>query len=257
MPQKPLYTVVLPAAGIGKRMQSVTPKQYLVIAGKTILEHTIHTLLSHPAIHQVIVVLNAQDDIFHTLDIAKNQRVTTTVGGKERADSVLAGLKKLKTNEQWVLVHDAARPCVQLDDISKLLALAEQGDIGGILASPVRDTMKRSDKQNNILHTESREHLWHALTPQFFLTEQLKLALVSAEQQQLNITDEASAMESMNYPVKLVEGKSSNLKVTQPEDLQLAEFYLTQFAKQQRPQQAPHQRTSVQQDEQKEKQDNQ
>jgi 2-C-methyl-D-erythritol 4-phosphate cytidylyltransferase len=232
MSSKPLYSVVLPAAGIGKRMQSTTPKQYLTMGSKSILEHTLNTLLTHAQIKQVIVVLNPQDNRFANMSIAKDPRVKTTIGGKERSDSVLAGINQLDDNEKWVLVHDAARPCVQHRDISQLLAIAEQGDTGGILACQVRDTMKRSDTQQNILRTESRQNLWHALTPQFFIAADLKQALNRAAQQKLNITDEASAMEAMGYPVKLIEGKSSNLKVTQPEDLTLAEFYLQQFSKQ-------------------------
>jgi 2-C-methyl-D-erythritol 4-phosphate cytidylyltransferase len=232
MSSKPLYSVVLPAAGIGKRMQSTTPKQYLTMGSKSILEHTLNTLLTHAQIKQVIVVLNPQDNRFANMSIAKDPRVKTTIGGKERSDSVLAGINQLDDNEKWVLVHDAARPCVQHRDISQLLAIAEQGDTGGILAYQVRDTMKRSDTQQNILRTESRQNLWHALTPQFFIAADLKQALNRAAQQKLNITDEASAMEAMGYPVKLIEGKSSNLKVTQPEDLTLAEFYLQQFSKQ-------------------------
>ncbi|MCF2950452.1 2-C-methyl-D-erythritol 4-phosphate cytidylyltransferase [Paraglaciecola aquimarina] len=228
MSSKSLYSVVLPAAGIGKRMLSEIPKQYLTIAGRTIIEHTISVLLKHPQIRRVIVVLNPEDAIFNTLPIAQNPKVETTIGGKERADSVLAGLQHLDEQEQWGLVHDAARPCLSLNDISKLIAIAEQGDIGGILASRVRDTMKRSDTSNTILHTESRENLWHALTPQFFNLTELKYALETAKNDKALITDEASAIEYIGKPVKLIEGQASNLKVTQPEDLLLAEFYLTQ-----------------------------
>lgn len=228
MSSVPSYSVVLPAAGIGKRMLSELPKQYLPIAGITIIEHTITKLLSHPQIRRVVVVLSENDSIFHTLPIAQNNQVETTVGGKERADSVLAGLQYLSSQEKWVLVHDAARPCLNLDDLTNLLALAKQGEIGGILACRVRDTMKRSNMDKTIHKTESREDLWHALTPQFFLLDQLKFALEKADKDDALITDEASAIEYINKTVLLVEGLASNIKVTQPEDLLLAEFYLAQ-----------------------------
>jgi 2-C-methyl-D-erythritol 4-phosphate cytidylyltransferase len=224
----PTYSVVLPAAGIGKRMLSELPKQYLPIASSTIIEHTISKLLNHPQIKRVVVVLSPSDSIFNTLPIAQHDQVETTIGGKERADSVLAGLQHLAGQDKWVLVHDAARPCLHLDDLTNLLALAEQGEIGGILACRVRDTMKRANTDKTIHKTESREDLWHALTPQFFLLDQLKYALEKANKDNALITDEASAIEYINKTVLLVEGRASNIKVTQPEDLLLAEFYLAQ-----------------------------
>ncbi|MGJ8681254.1 2-C-methyl-D-erythritol 4-phosphate cytidylyltransferase [Paraglaciecola sp.] len=228
MSSKSLYSVVVPAAGVGKRMLSELPKQYLTIAKRTLIEHTILRLLEHPKIKRVLIVLNPEDKVFKTLPIAQHPKVETTLGGKERADSVLAGLQYLPNDEQWVLVHDAARPCLALEDLTKLLALAEQSETGGILATRVRDTMKRSDSNKTVLQTESRENLWHALTPQFFKLDELKFALEKANQENQTITDEASAIEYIGKPVKLVEGHASNLKVTQPEDLLLAEFYLTQ-----------------------------
>lgn len=229
----PQYNVVVPAAGIGKRMQAGCPKQYLKIAGKTIIEHTLEKLLQHPSIKQIIVVLSAHDHAFKQLNIAAHPAIRTVLGGDERCDSVLAGLNALPQDEQWVLVHDAARPCITLSDLTTLLELAKHGSVGGILATPVRDTMKRSQAQADglprfIQQTESRENLWHALTPQFFKLPLLKLALNTAINQQILITDEASAIESIGEKVILVEGKASNIKITQPEDLLLAEFYLSQ-----------------------------
>jgi 2-C-methyl-D-erythritol 4-phosphate cytidylyltransferase len=229
----PRYNVVVPAAGIGKRMQADCPKQYLKIAGKTVIEHTLNNLLKHPSINQVIVVLNAQDQTFKQLSIADHPAIKTVLGGKERCDSVLAGLNFLSQDEQWVLVHDAARPCLAQTDLTALLQLAELGNKGGILATPVRDTMKRGQSskcgsQQIVKHTESRENLWHALTPQFFQLAVLKQALEYAMDQQALITDEASAVELLGKEVVLIAGKASNIKITQPEDLLLAEFYLTQ-----------------------------
>lgn len=227
------FTVVVPAAGIGKRMGASCPKQYLPIAGKSIIEHTLSNLLAHPQIGQVVVVLHPEDSYFKQLDIAADPRITLVSGGDERSDSVLAGLNRVDMDEHWVLVHDAARPCLHHQDLSQLLQLAEQGETGGILATPVRDTMKRADQQGKVLKTESREHLWHALTPQFFPLAQLIAALSKAQAQQVPITDEASAIEFSGGQVKLVEGRASNIKVTQPEDLQLATYYLTRSCQQQ------------------------
>ena len=227
------YSVVVPAAGIGKRMQADCPKQYLHIAGKTIIEHTLTNLLAHNQVKRVIVVLNPNDKLFAQLPIANHPKIEVVVGGQERCDSVLAGLNYLPEDEGWVLVHDAARPCLAKSDLTALLQLANQGNTGGILATPVRDTMKRAvtikmRQQNFVKHTESRENLWHALTPQFFNCATLRRALNEAIKQNAKITDEASAIEHLGEKVILVEGRASNIKITQPEDLLLAEFYLTQ-----------------------------
>ncbi|MFT5676784.1 MAG: 2-C-methyl-D-erythritol 4-phosphate cytidylyltransferase [Paraglaciecola sp.] len=220
------YTVVVPAAGVGKRMLADRPKQYLHIAGKTLLEHTLENLYRHPKINRVVVVLNPQDPYFAQLPIANAEWLDIVDGGEQRCDSVLAGLNSVSSSQSWVLVHDAARPCFEHGDLDKLLHLADSGEVGGILASPVRDTMKRSDKLGVVLHTEPRTNLWHALTPQFFPLLQLRNALEQALQDQLEITDEASAIEYCGGQVILIEGSSNNIKVTRPEDLQLAEFYL-------------------------------
>jgi 2-C-methyl-D-erythritol 4-phosphate cytidylyltransferase len=219
MPLLPQYSVVVPAAGVGKRMRTDCPKQYLCIAGKTIIEHTITNLLKHKA--------------FARLTIASHPCIEVVEGGQERCDSVLAGLNHLPNDEEWVLVHDAARPCFSSTDLTSLLQLAELGCTGGILATPVRDTMKRAvnlkmNGQNIVKQTESRDNLWHALTPQFFKLASLKKALNEANKQNTNITDEASAIELLGEKVMLVESCASNIKITQPEDLLLAEFYLTQ-----------------------------
>lgn len=233
MPSLSQYSVVVPAAGIGTRMKTDCPKQYLHIAGKTVIEHTLTNLLEHNQVQRVIVVLHPNDLLFAQLPIARHPCVEVVKGGQERCDSVLAGLNYLPDNEEWVLVHDAARPCFTSIDLSALLQLAEQGSIGGILATPVRDTMKRAasvkvNGQNMVHQTESRENLWHALTPQLFRLNTLKKALNTAIERKINITDEASAIEMLGEKVMLVEGCASNIKITQPEDLLLAEFYLTQ-----------------------------
>lgn len=220
------YSVVVPAAGVGKRMQANKPKQYLELAGKTILEHTLERLLSHPAINNIYLALGVDDPYFQQLKIATHPNIIRVDGGKERSDSVLSALNAMPQNHQWVLVHDAARPCLTHQDLDKLLALATD-NTGGILATRVRDTMKRSDNLDQVLHTESRDNLWHALTPQFFPLEQLRTALQQALSRGVEVTDEASAIEWAGGEVKLVEACASNIKITKPEDLQLAEFYLT------------------------------
>ncbi|MBC8949827.1 MULTISPECIES: 2-C-methyl-D-erythritol 4-phosphate cytidylyltransferase [Xenorhabdus] len=241
---------LIPAAGIGSRMKSECPKQYLKVAGKTILEHTLAALFEHPRIQRVIIALNPADTQFAQLPIASDPRITTVIGGEERADSVLAGLDYLAglptDRTIWVLVHDAARPCLHRNDLDSLLRIIDHNvgspDIcGGLLASPVRDTMKRmvslpvaeSSTINHTLiaHTVDRNGLWHALTPQLFPLQLLRDCLIKALADQACITDESSALEHCGYRPMLINGRADNIKVTQPEDLALAEFYLSQKAK--------------------------
>ncbi|ATM84691.1 MULTISPECIES: 2-C-methyl-D-erythritol 4-phosphate cytidylyltransferase [Yersinia] len=223
----PEVIAVLPAAGIGSRMQADCPKQYLTAGGKTIIEHAISSLLDHPQIQQIIVVIHPQDTQFSTLPIAQDSRIRVVHGGEQRADSVMAGLQAAG-QAGWVLVHDAARPCLHRDDLDQLLSIMRHSKVGGILAAPVRDTMKRSEAGvQAIAHTVDRQALWHALTPQLFPLELLKLCLSRALQEGAVVTDEASALEHCGYHPLLVSGRSDNIKVTRPEDLALAEFYLT------------------------------
>lgn len=218
-------TAIVPAAGIGSRMGADCPKQYLTLAGKTILEHTLGCLLSHPAIARVIVALAPHDRWFETLAVAADPRVLRVEGGSERAYSVLNALHVVEG--KWVLVHDAARPCLTQGDLDALIASAMACD-GAILGSRVRDTMKRTDGAGNIVATVEREQLWHALTPQMFPTGTLKRALEEGLALGALITDEASAMERAGFTVKMVEGRADNIKVTRPEDLSLAELFLQQ-----------------------------
>lgn len=218
-------TAIVPAAGIGSRMGANCPKQYLTLAGKTILEHTLGCLLSHPAIARVIVALAPHDGWFEQLAVAADPRILRVEGGIERAYSVLNALHVAQG--KWVLVHDAARPCLCHGDLDKLIATAMACD-GAILGSRVRDTMKRTDGAGNIVATVEREQLWHALTPQMFPTGTLKRALEEGLALGALITDEASAMERAGFTVKMVEGRADNIKVTRPEDLSLAELFLQQ-----------------------------
>ncbi|MCW0507462.1 2-C-methyl-D-erythritol 4-phosphate cytidylyltransferase [Aeromonas piscicola] len=220
-------TAIVPAAGIGSRMGADCPKQYLQLAGQTILEHTLGALLSHPAIARVIVALAPHDRWFDALPVAADPRVLRVEGGAERAFSVLNALHVAEGG--WVLVHDAARPCLTHGDLDRLIATAIQCG-GAILGSRVRDTMKRSDAMGNILGTIDREQLWHALTPQMFPTHTLLRALEEGLALGATITDEASAMERAGFTVRMVEGRADNIKVTRPEDLSLAGLFLSQQA---------------------------
>lgn len=220
---------VVPAAGVGSRMQADRPKQYLKLLGKTVLEHTVSKLLAHPKVSKVVVAVSEDDPYFSTLALANHPQVIRVNGGKERADSVLSALNYICKHEvsEWVLVHDAARPCFTEQDVTRLIECAENHSVGAILAAPVRDTMKRSDEQQNIDHTVERSNLWHALTPQMFRTQPLREALIDGLASKANITDEASAFERLNLSPALVNGRADNIKITQPEDLALAEFYLS------------------------------
>lgn len=227
----PRIVAVIPAAGVGSRMQADRPKQYLKLGEKTILEHTTESLLSHPKIERVVIAISANDAYFDSLHLS-SKRITVVEGGKERADSVLNGIASLSENT-WALVHDAARPCIEEADITALLDVMHNDDVvGGILASPVRDTMKRALATNDsveiIAHTEERTNLWHALTPQLFPAGLLKQALQDGLEKGANITDEASAMELAGHKVAMISGSPANIKVTHPADLPLAEFYLRQ-----------------------------
>ena len=232
--EQPIYAIV-PAAGVGSRMKADLPKQYLKLSGQTILECTVLKLLSHQLIDKVIVAVSQSDPYFATLSIAKHPNVIRVDGGNERADSVLSGLEYLisENDKSWALVHDAARPCVSIEDIDRLIFEVFESGRGGILAAPVRDTMKRGNGHHCIKETVERSDLWHALTPQMFPAKQLKDSLFKAMQAGVNITDEASAMEWSGYLPKLVLGRMDNLKVTQPEDLALAEYYLSKEIKEQ------------------------
>lgn len=231
------FAVVVPAAGVGKRMKSRCPKQYLKLAGETILEHTVNRLLDHSMIDKVIIALGDADEYIKDTSLFEHSNVELVIGGKERVDSVLAGLLAVDAiSYPWVLVHDAARPCVSLADISKLVNRCIDKNSGGILAAPVRDTMKRTDGSNCIIKTEDRENLWHALTPQMYPTVQLINAIESSIESNDNITDESSAIELVGLASEIVEGSNENIKITHPDDLALAEFILNKQLKTERTQ---------------------
>lgn len=230
-PLIPPFWVVIPAAGIGARMQAAVPKQYLPLGRLTVLEHTLSCFLEHPKLLGVVVCLSAEDNHWTTLAISKHPAIKTVMGGKERADSVIAALNFLAEHQvvehTWVLVHDAARPNLQQDDLEKLLITVSQDAVGGLLATPARDTLKQVDGAGRVKVTLDRNTIWQALTPQMFRLGQLQQALQQALQTGQSITDEASAMELAGLAPLLVEGRSDNLKITHPEDIQwLAPYFI-------------------------------
>lgn len=216
---------IVPAAGIGSRMQQDKPKQYLTLHGKTILEHTLGVLLEYAPICRVILAVAENDPYIKQLPFIEHPKIQLVKGGATRAESVLNGLKNMpQESGLWALVHDAARPCLTPGDLDKMLQI--QDDNGAILAIPATDTIKRADVHQQIRQTEDRSRLWLAQTPQFFRADLLRAALENAFKQGFVVTDEASAMELAGFRPHLVEGRSDNIKVTRPEDLALAEFYL-------------------------------
>jgi 2-C-methyl-D-erythritol 4-phosphate cytidylyltransferase len=220
---------VVPAAGVGKRMQADRPKQYLPLAGKTVLEHTLDRLLQSAAFQFVVVAISVEDPYWPELAISRHSHIITAPGGKERADSVLSALKVLqgRANENdWVLVHDAARPCLTSADITRLIQTLKDDEVGGILALSSHDTLKQV-AGDSIVATIDRKHIWRALTPQMFRFGMLRDALQQGEGNPA-ITDEASALEIQGFRPKIVEGRPDNIKITRPEDLALAQFYMEQ-----------------------------
>ena len=218
----------MPAAGVGKRMNADRPKQYLELAGKTVIEHTLLRLLSAEVFTAVAVAISEEDPYWPDLDVSAHKKIITAAGGKERADSVLSALKAIRTvasDDDWVLVHDAARPCITTIDIHHLIDSLKTDEIGGILALSSHDTLKSVQGDNIIVGTLDRSHIWRALTPQMFRYGLLKNALEAAEGNAA-ITDEASALELQGMQPKIVEGRPDNIKITRPEDLALAQFYM-------------------------------
>lgn len=225
------YWAVVPAAGVGRRMGTMLPKQYLKLHGRTVIEHTLSRLSRHPRIEAVVVAIGAGDDHWRQQQLDERDKIHVTEGGAERCHSVLNGLARLSDladEHDWVLVHDAARPCLHPDDISHMIEVLHDHPVGGLLGVPVADTVKRSNAEDEVLETVSRDHLWRALTPQMFRLGQLRRALQSALEDHFLVTDEASAMEHAGLKPRMVAGRADNIKITRPEDLSLAELFLAQ-----------------------------
>lgn len=218
------FWVVIPAAGVGSRMQADRPKQYLPLGDRVLIEHTLDCFLGHPDLLGLVVCLSEDDTFWGHLDFACDPRITKASGGRERANSVLNGLDRLLAKGadlgDWVLVHDAARPNLSADDLHKLLTTLQRDPVGGLLAVPVRDTLKQADAQGRVRATPDRRHFWQAYTPQMFRLGMLRDALAGGLEAGALITDESSAMEWAGHAPRLVEGRSDNIKVTRPEDLE-------------------------------------
>lgn len=222
---------VIPATGIGSRMQADRPKQYLDLEGKAVIEWTLDNLLSYPLIGGVVLVLHADDQYWTELNYQSEKPLLICQGGEERHHSVFNGLALLKqqlSSDCLVLIHDVVRPFVQHQDLDQLIASAAASDAGAILAAPVADTLKKADNEK-IIGTASREGLWRAFTPQAFRLEVIYQALKQVIDRGLSITDDASAMESFGYQPLLVNSAVSNFKITHPQDLELARLMLPLF----------------------------
>jgi 2-C-methyl-D-erythritol 4-phosphate cytidylyltransferase len=223
--------VVVPAAGIGRRMGVHVPKQYLALCGRTVIEHSLEPLRAHPRIDGIVLGLAPDDAYWEKLRWRCEKPWMRVTGGSERCHTVLYALDALSEwaePEDWVLVHDAARPCLRTEDLSHLIDVLEGHAIGGLLGLPVCDTVKRADAQGTVECTLERSGMWRALTPQMFRLGALRGALREAIASGALVTDESSAMEIAGLAPRLVEGHSDNIKITRPEDLALAELFLRQ-----------------------------
>lgn len=230
----PRYWAVVPAAGSGKRMDSELPKQYLPLCGRTVIEHTLQRLLSHAKISGVVVAVAGTDPYFAAISARLpdcGKPFLMAEGGSERCHSVLSALRALEpmaSPTDWVLVHDAVRPCLRHADIDRLMHALDGHPTGGLLGLRLHDTIKRVDAAGGVRATENRSELWRALTPQMFRLGALSAALGQAIVDQAAVTDECSAMERLGAVPLMVQGAPDNIKITHPQDLPLAEFYLDQ-----------------------------
>ncbi len=222
---------LVPAAGSGRRMGTQVPKQYLELDGRSVLEHSLSVLAADPAVTGVVLVGDAERWPAGVREALAGKPLLAAAGGEERCHSVLNGLRRLAaevTDDPWVLVHDAARPCLRAADLRHLILSLAGHDVGGLLAVPVSDTLKRADGAGRVRHTLDRNDAWHAQTPQMFRLAQLTDAMERALEAGHPVTDESSAMEFAGHRPLLVEGHADNIKITRPEHLALAGFYLRQ-----------------------------
>ena len=222
---------IVPAAGAGARMNGGVPKQYLPLAGASVLDRSLAALLGHPAMQGVVVALSAKDDRWSGSAFAGDARVLQCVGGHSRAESVrnaLAALDGLAADDDWVAVHDAVRPCLRVADLARLLCEVggeDAGAAGAILVVPIADTLKQI-ADGYVEHTLDRDRVMRAVTPQVFRYAPLRAALEDAVARGGEVTDEAGAMERAGHPVKAVVGDAGNVKITYPDDLRYAEVSL-------------------------------
>ncbi|ELU03041.1 hypothetical protein CAPTEDRAFT_91532 [Capitella teleta] len=228
------YWAVVPAAGVGRRMNIDIPKQYLEIKGKPLIEHTLERLLDFPQLEKIVVVLDREDEYHQSIELLRNARIQLAEGGDERYHSVLNGLKVLldmADPNDWVLVHDVARPCIRRSDLDWLVNQLHEHPVGGLLGSPVTDTIKKAGSDDVVSETVDRQGLWHAMTPQMFRLGMLHDAMAKAIVDKMPVTDEASAIEYSGKQPVMVEGHADNIKVTRGTDLALASLYIEQQSK--------------------------
>ena len=221
---------IVPAAGIGRRMQTKIPKQYLNLNGRPIIETSLARISALRYVKQVVVMLNPKDKVWPTLGLEQNEKIVCKEGGENRYQSVLNGLlylEDLASDDDWILVHDAARPCVRMKDIDNLLEQIADHEVGGLLGAPVEHTIKLVNESNEIEQTIDRANVWNAFTPQIFRFRRLLDALQTADKSEKTVTDEATAMEGLGYKPLVVPGNKDNIKITQPQDLGLAELILS------------------------------
>lgn len=222
-----LFNIIIPAAGFGSRMGVATPKQYLDLAGEAVITHTLRVFLDCPRIASVNLILSQDDAFFKSSDYINFAKLNIHYcGGTTRAETVFNGLQALSNKvsaDDWILVHDAARPCLNAELLNNLLDVLQDDTVGGLLAIPLAETLKRADANNKVAKTEARENLWQAQTPQMF-----RYGLLIEALQNFNgaPTDEAQAVEALGYAPTLVRGDLRNLKITYPQDLALAELIL-------------------------------
>jgi 2-C-methyl-D-erythritol 4-phosphate cytidylyltransferase len=229
------FHVIIPAAGAGSRMAAEMPKQYLALLGKPVIQHTLAVFDANPRINSIILVLSSDDTFLDAADINLSSKTQALYcGGATRAATVLNGLRALQDNvdpDDWVLVHDAVRPGLSAAMLSLLLETLEADPVGGLLAIPITDTLKRADRKQRVMSTEPRDGLWQAQTPQMFRYGLLTKALQQADNAP---TDEAQAVEALGFKPKLVAGELRNLKITYPQDLALVEAMLAADMKENR-----------------------
>mgnify|MGYP001212380035 CR=1 FL=1 len=226
------FWVVVPAAGIGKRMGIDIPKQYISALGKTIIEHTLDKFVYRKDVRGILVAVSESDQYWPTLGVSKNDKITKVLGGEERYESVynsLCKLEEIADDDDWVLVHDAVRPCITSLTIDRFVTdLNYQDGVGGILALPCSETMKRVNTNYQIEETIDRKYIWHAQTPQMFKYKKLHLALQKTIEENVFVTDEAMAMELSNHKPLLIRGEHDNIKITNQFDIKHLELFLSQ-----------------------------
>ncbi len=230
--KQPKIWGIVPAAGFGSRMKAPVPKQYLLLAGEPVLVHTLRRLCAVNCIDGVVIGIRQKDDFWERCRFDHDKLIGIANGGAERADTVLNAIHFLVQSHvaapgDWVLVHDAVRPCVRQDDIQKLVNCLTENPDGALLGIPVHDTLKKSNRDNKITETVPRESYWRAVTPQIFPLGPLRQALESCIAQNQAVFDESCAMEYMGRRPQLIESHSTNIKITLESDLRTAEAIIS------------------------------